>query len=230
MIASLRSAQRRQLSSVIRITDYEIFGKWIPPGVRPSRVAFRVAPARCRSLDRGRRASTYQLSRPPPLLLRKNRAVSIARHLAQLLRFMAVGAIGFAVGLLVLTGLHGLAGVNYLVAYIASFFAANAAGYLLNAYFTFSARSVNHAGAARYMIINAVMLCVNTVALKLLVERAHIWYVTAAIILAIAATPVTFLAHRLVTYRLQTRSRAGTCRRSHPVDGPQRAGETGRAK
>lgn len=127
-------------------------------------------------------------------------------HLAQLLRFVAVGAVGFAVGLAVLTGLHGLAGINYLVAYVASFFAANAAGYLLNAYFTFSAQSVNHAGAARYMAINAVMLAVNTAALKLLVERAHLWYVTAAIALAIAATPVTFIAHRLVTYGIARRS------------------------
>jgi putative flippase GtrA len=120
-----------------------------------------------------------------------------------------VGAVGFAVGLAVLTSLHGLAGINYLVAYVMSFFAANAAGYLLNAHFTFAVRSVNHGGAARYMIINAVVLGANTVALKLLVERAHMWYVTAAIVLAIAVTPVTFIAHRLLTYRLQTDSRAG---------------------
>jgi len=141
-----------------------------------------------------------------PLRPRPRIAVTAVGHLAQLLRFVAVGAVGFLVGLAVLTGLHGLAGVNYLVAYVASFFGANGAGYLLNAYFTFSARSVNHAGAARYMAINAVMLCANTVALKLLVERAHIWYVTAAIILALAATPLTFVAHRLLTYRVGSRS------------------------
>jgi len=130
-------------------------------------------------------------------------------HLPQILRFIASGAVGFAVGLAVLTGLHGLAGVNYLVAYVASFFAANGTGYLLNAYFTFSARSVNHAGAARYMIINAAVLCLNTAALKWLVERAHMWYVTAAIVLAIGATPLTFVVHRLVTYRVHTHSRTG---------------------
>lgn len=129
-------------------------------------------------------------------------------QLAQLLRFAAVGAVGFAVGLAVLTGLHGLAGVNYLAAYVASFFAANAAGYLLNAYFTFAARSVNRAGAARYMVINAIILGLNTAALKLLVEQAHVWYVTAAIVLAIAATPVTFIAHRLVTYGTASRTGA----------------------
>jgi putative flippase GtrA len=130
-------------------------------------------------------------------------------HLSQMLRFIAAGTVGFAAGLVVLTGLHDLAGVNYLVAYVVSFFAANGAGYFLNAYFTFSARTVSHTGAARYMIINAIMLCLNTVALKLLVERAHMWYVTAAIVLAIAVTPVTFIAHRLVTYRLQAHTPAG---------------------
>lgn len=132
----------------------------------------------------------------------------VISHLGQLLRFAAVGAVGFVLGLAVLTGLHELAGVNYLVAYVASFFAANAAGYLLNAYFTFSARGVDRGGAARYMIINAIMLCVNTLALKLLVERAHLWYVTAAVVLAIAVTPVTFIAHRLVTYRMGSPNRA----------------------
>jgi putative flippase GtrA len=150
------------------------------------------------------------LCRPLAVLAGKGRALSAVGHLAQLLRFVAAGAVGFVVGLVVLTGLHGLAGINYLVAYVASFFAANGAGYLLNAYFTFSARSVNRAAAIRYMAINAAMLCVNTVALKLLVERAHIWYVTAAIVLAVAATPVTFVAHRLVTYRLGARTHAGT--------------------
>lgn len=134
--------------------------------------------------------------------------MTMAGYLGQLLRFVAVGAVGFALGLAVLTSLHELAGINYLAAYVASFFAANAAGYLLNAYFTFSARLVNRGGAARYMIINAIMLGVNTLALKLLVERAHIWYVTAAIVLAVAVTPVTFVAHRLVTYRMASRSRA----------------------
>lgn len=134
--------------------------------------------------------------------------MTIARHFTQLLRFITVGVIGFALGLAVLTGLHELGGVNYLVAYVASFFVANAAGYLLNAFFTFSARSVNRGGAARYMSVNAIILCVNTVAMKLLVERAHLWYVTAAIVLAIAITPLTFVAHRFVTYRMQHRSHA----------------------
>lgn len=129
-----------------------------------------------------------------------------AEHLVQLLRFTGVGAIGFGVGLAVLTGLHGLAGVNYLVAYVAAFFAANIAGYVLNAYFTFSARSVDHAGAARYIAINATLLVLNTAALKLLVEHAHMWYLTAAIVLAIAATPVTFIAHRLITYGMARRT------------------------
>jgi putative flippase GtrA len=106
-------------------------------------------------------------------------------------------------GLAVLIGLHDLAGVNYLVAYVAAFIFANVAGYLLNARFTFFAGSIDHTGAARYLLVNAVLLCVCTVALKLLVDEFRMWYLAAAILLAALNAPISFLAQRLITYRLQ---------------------------
>ncbi|HEY7890036.1 MAG TPA: GtrA family protein [Steroidobacteraceae bacterium] len=129
-------------------------------------------------------------------------------HFRQLLRFCAVGGTCFGLGLGVLAGLHELAGVNYLLAYVASFVVANLAGYLLNARFTFPAASVDHAGAARYLTINALLLLANTGGLKVLVDMAHMWYITAAALLAIVYTPLSFLAQRLITYRLGLRSRA----------------------
>lgn len=119
----------------------------------------------------------------------------------KLVRFCLVGFTCFALGLAILAGLHELLGVNYLVAYIASFVLSNIVGYLLNARVTFSASSVNHAGAIRYMTVNAVLVCVNTVALKLLVERLHIWYLGAAILLAFINTPLSFMGQWLFTYR-----------------------------
>ena len=106
-----------------------------------------------------------------------------------------------------LAALHSLAGVNYLLAYAASFIVGNVLGYLLNARFTFSVRSVSHTGAARYMLVNATLLCVNTAALKLLVGGLHLWYIAAAILLAAINAPVSFLAQRLVTYRTGTGNR-----------------------
>lgn len=128
-------------------------------------------------------------------------------RLTQLLRFCAVGLTCLGLSLAVLSSLHGLAGVNYLLAYVASFIAGNIAGYLLNARFTFSVQSVSHTGAARYMLVNAMLLCVSTVALKVLVDGLHMWYIAAAILLAAINAPVSFLAQRLVTYRARTGNR-----------------------
>jgi putative flippase GtrA len=123
-------------------------------------------------------------------------------RLLQLARFCAVGMTCLLLALSVLAGLHDLAGVNYLVAYVVSFVVGNIAGYLLNARFTFFASSVGHAGAARYLIVNAVLLCVSTAALKLLVGELRMWYLAAAILIAAANTPVSFVAQRLITYRV----------------------------
>lgn len=119
----------------------------------------------------------------------------------QLVRFSVVGVICLALGLGVLASLHQLARVNYLAAYAASFVASNIAGYLLNARFTFAAKTVDHSGALRYITVNACLLGVNTTAMKFLVDVLHVWYIWAAILLAGMVTPVSFLAHKLVTYR-----------------------------
>lgn len=126
----------------------------------------------------------------------------------QLVRFCAVGLACLGIGLGVLAGLHELFGLNYLFAYVASFVVSNLSGYLLNARFTFSAESVDHAGAFRYMAVNGVLLFANIAALKLLVDAFHMWYFGAAVLLAAINAPVTFVAQRLITYRLDSRSRA----------------------
>lgn len=129
-------------------------------------------------------------------------------RLRQLLRFCMVGLTCFLVGLGVLAGLHILAGVNYLVAFVASFIICNVAGYLLNARFTFSSVRPDRAGAARYVSINAALLCVNSAAMRLLVSDFRMWYLAAAILLAAVNAPVTFIAQRLFTYREEQGVRA----------------------
>ena len=125
--------------------------------------------------------------------------------LGQLLRFGAVGLTCLALSTTVLAGLHSLAGLNILVAYAIAFVVGNITGYLLNAHFTFSVRSVSHAGAVRYMLVNATLLTVNTLALDMLVHRLHIWYLAAAVLLGVLAAPISFVGQRVVTYRLRLR-------------------------
>ncbi|MGA7539277.1 MAG: GtrA family protein [Steroidobacteraceae bacterium] len=124
-------------------------------------------------------------------------------HLLQLARFCAVGLTCLALALVALAALHDLAGVNYLVAYVAAFILGNACGYLLNARFTFFTGSVDRAGAARYLLVNAVLLCVCTAALKVLVGEFRMWYLAAAFLIAVVNAPVSFVAQRLITYRLR---------------------------
>lgn len=129
-------------------------------------------------------------------------------RLLQLLRFCAVGITCLFLGLGILAGLHELAGVNYLLAYAVGFVVTNFAGYLLNARFTFSLQSASHAGVIRYMVVNGAMLCANALALKLLVDVLHVWYLAAATVLALINAPVSFLGHRVFTYRLLARNTA----------------------
>jgi putative flippase GtrA len=129
-------------------------------------------------------------------------------HTLQLARFSAVSLFCFALGLGVLAGLHELAGVHYLVAYIAAFVVTSSLGYLLNGRYTFRAGRGDHAGLLRYMLVNVTLLAINGTALRLLVEHFHIWYFSATLFLAALNTPVSFLAHRLVSYRLGLRQAA----------------------
>lgn len=135
----------------------------------------------------------------------------MVERLLELVRFCVVGLTCLGLGLAILAGLHEMAGADYLIAYIVAFVVTSLAGYWLNARFTFSLTSVGHAGAARYLMVNAVLLCANAAAFKILVAVFHLWYIAAAILLAAVNTPVSFLAQRLVTYRLELRDRsAGT--------------------
>lgn len=122
-------------------------------------------------------------------------------HLRQLGRFCGVGLTCLTFSLAVLGGLHVFAGLNYLLAYVVSFISGNIAGYLLNARYTFSVDAVSHAGAIRYMTVNAALLCVSTAVMRLSVGDFHVWYIAAALVTAAINTPISFLAQRFVTYR-----------------------------
>lgn len=123
-------------------------------------------------------------------------------HALQLVRFSAVSLFCFALGLGVLAGLHELAGVYYLVAYVAAFVVTSSLGYVLNGRYTFRAGNGDRTGLLRYTLVNVSLLVINGSALRLLVEHFGVWYLSATLLLALLNTPVSFLAHRVVSYRL----------------------------
>ena len=124
--------------------------------------------------------------------------------LRQLARFCLSATITFGVSLLVLTGLTELLGVNYVFSYIVAFLSSNLTGFFLNANFTFAGTNAraDRSAIGRYMCVNLMLLGFNTLVLRLLVEHLHLWYVGATILLAIGSTPLGFMAHRLISYRV----------------------------
>jgi len=142
------------------------------------------------------------------------RIANLKAHARQLVRFSAVSLFCFALGLGVLTGLHELAGVHYLLAYGASFVVTSSVGYLLNGRYTFGAGNGDRSGLVRYTSVNVCLLIVNGAALRLLVEEFHVWYLAATVLLAMLNTPVSFLAHRIVSYRLARDSLVAASRRA----------------
>ena len=130
---------------------------------------------------------------------------NVIGHSFQLARFCGVSLFCFALGLGVLTGLHELLGIHYLIAYITSFVVTSSLGYLLNGRYTFRSGSGDSSGLLRYMLVNGSLLVANGAALRLLVEHFHVWYLSATLALAVVNTPASFLAHRAVSYRLGPR-------------------------
>ncbi len=132
-----------------------------------------------------------------------NPPLGLHHHAGQLARFCAVSLAVWVLGIGVLTGLHELAGVQYLVAYVAAFVVTSSTGYLLNGRYTFRARETGGTGFMRYTGVNLGLLGVNGAALRTLVEHFHIWYLSATVGLAMLNTGLSFLVHRAVSYRLR---------------------------
>ena len=117
----------------------------------------------------------------------------------QLARFSVVGLICLAASTATLAALHDLAGLYYLVAFVISFCVGNILGYILNGRFTFTAR-LTRLGASRYLLLNGILLGVNSIFMKALVDGAHVWYISASLLLALVNTPMTYLLHRSFSY------------------------------
>lgn len=137
------------------------------------------------------------------------------RLLVELARFCAVGAMCLAVTVGGLATLHDLIGMYYLTAFAVSVCGGNLLGYILNGRFTFSAHTTA-SGMARYFLLNTVLLAASSLLMKALVDCAHIWYITASLLIAIANTPISFLLHRCFSYQLRF-GREASAQRAEPI-------------
>jgi putative flippase GtrA len=119
----------------------------------------------------------------------------------QLVRFGAVGVLGFVVNLAVYTLLVHNAGLEYRVASVVAWMVAVANNFFWNRHWTFDAREgVAHHQAMRFLLVSVVTEAISLLALTLLVESGGLSKVPAQAIAVAAATPLSFLGNKLWSF------------------------------
>jgi putative flippase GtrA len=129
------------------------------------------------------------------------RHLSRERGIGQLARFCAVGASGYVINLTVFALVLDSAHAPAALAAVAAFAVAVCSNFVLNRYWTFSARRGHaHTQAARFLCVSLLGLGVNLVLLAILSHPLD--SKTAAQALAVAlSTPLTFALNRLWTFQ-----------------------------
>ena len=130
------------------------------------------------------------------------RGAAVAERLGQPVKFVLVGAGGYAVNLLAFWALYA-AGVPYVVASVAAYLVSNALMYVGNRYFTFR---LGHAGFwrsyVRYLAVGLVVVGLNAALLAVLVELLSVPAMLAQAISLLLITPVAFLLNKRWTFAL----------------------------
>jgi putative flippase GtrA/acetyl esterase/lipase len=124
------------------------------------------------------------------------------RRVAQPLRFLTVGAGGYAIGLLAFAVLYA-AGAPYAGASGAAYLFANALMYVGNRYFTFR---LGHAGFwkayARYLTVGVLVAVVNAALLSVLVETTGVDARVGQAVSLLLLAPFAFAVFKRWTFRL----------------------------
>jgi dolichol-phosphate mannosyltransferase len=146
-----------------------------------------------------RPAATLSGSRPP-LRRRIEAALRARRNWEQLVKFCAVGAVGYGVNLIVYAALLHQ-GLHYLLAATCSFLVAVANNYALNRLWTFHDRRAGFAAQGfRFFVVSLASLGANLLVLHLLITFGLGKLVGQAIAIVLV-TPLNFVGNKLWSFR-----------------------------
>jgi dolichol-phosphate mannosyltransferase len=120
----------------------------------------------------------------------------------QLIRFSAVGGVGFVVNLAVYAlCVHSL-GLEYHVSAAIAWLVAVLNNFVLNRHWTFDARGERaHMQAARFVLVSLVAFGCSQLLLTLFVETAGVAKIPAQALAVAASTPLNFLGNKLWSFR-----------------------------
>jgi putative flippase GtrA len=123
----------------------------------------------------------------------------------QLVRFGAVGAVGFVVNLAVYAVFVHPIGADYHFAAVAAWVIAVLNNFILNRHWTFDARDGRaRFQAARFVVVSLVAFGFSLLLLTALVEGASLAKVPAQALAVAASTPLNFLGNKLWSFRTET--------------------------
>jgi putative flippase GtrA len=118
----------------------------------------------------------------------------------QPIRFVTVGAAGYAANVAMFTALHA-ADVPYVTASVIAYLIANALMYVANRHFTFGAASTGFwSGFLRYGLVGMLVAALNAATLAALVRVAGLAPTPGAAISVILITPVAFVLFRRIVF------------------------------
>jgi putative flippase GtrA len=134
-------------------------------------------------------------------LARTRGALRRPHNWLQLARFCAVGAIGYAVNLVVYTLLLHGADLHYLLAATCSFLVAVTNNYTWNRHWTFRGQRGHVAyQGLRFLVVSTVALLANLVILRVLVQEFDTGKVLAQAIAIVLVTPLNFVGNKLWSF------------------------------
>jgi putative flippase GtrA len=123
--------------------------------------------------------------------------------LPQPVKFVLVGAGGYAVNVALFAVLYGV-GTAYVAASVGAYFASNALMYLGNRYFTFGLSNDGLLAAyVRYVLVGGVVAGLTAALLAVLVEGLAAEPLLGQALALAAVTPVAFVLNKRWTFRLQ---------------------------
>jgi putative flippase GtrA len=128
----------------------------------------------------------------------------LSSSVTQPVKFVLVGACGYAVNLVAFAALFTL-GVAYVAASLVAYFGSNALMYLGNRYFTFRLGNGGFWPAyLRYLLVGCIVAGLNAALLATLVEGAGADPRVGQALSLAALTPVAFVLNKRWTFQLRT--------------------------
>jgi dolichol-phosphate mannosyltransferase len=123
-------------------------------------------------------------------------------NVAQPARFVAVGAVGYAVNVLAFAALYA-AGTPYAAASVVAYLVSNVLMYLGNRYFTFRLGHVGFWSAyARYLLVGLIVAALTAVVLTFFVEVLGVHPTLGQALALLVVLPVAFVLIKRWTFQL----------------------------